>query len=101
MRAQDEAKSIVTKDGDILEPWHIIVICILFVVGITVFTTCFFIVRRLHELHTQHNKVDGELFISDSGEMYSEFVVPVDELISKNYILMKVNHVAIKGGEKK
>lgn len=101
MRAQDEAKSIVIKDGDILEPWHVIVICILFVIGVTVFTTCFFVVRRLHELHTQHNEIDGELFVSDSGEMYSEFVVPVDELISKNYILMKVNHVAIKGGENK
>lgn len=100
MRAQDEAKSIVIKGGDILEPWNIVVICILFVVGIAVFITCFFIVRRLHELHTQHNKIDGELFISDSGEMYSEFAVPVDELISKNYILMKVNHVTIKGGEK-
>lgn len=101
MRVQDEAKSIVIEGGDILEPWHIVVICILFVVGITVFTTCFFVVRRLHELHAQHNKIDGELFISDSGEMYSEFVVPVDELISKNYILMKVNHVTIKGGENK
>lgn len=104
MRAQDETKSIVIKGGDILEPWHIIVICILFVVGITVFTTCFFVVRRLHELHAlhaQHNKIDGELFISDSGEIYSEFVVPVDELISKDYILMKVNHVAMKGGETK
>lgn len=84
-----------------MEPWHIIVICILFVIGVTVFTTCFFVVRRLHELHTQHNKIDGELFVSDSGDMYSEFGIPVDELISKDYILMKVNHVATKGGEKK
>lgn len=101
MRVQDEAKSIVIKGGDILEPWRIIVICILFVVGITVFTTCFFIVRRLHELHAQHNKIDGELFISDSGEMYSEFGIPVEELVAKDYILMKVNHVTMKGGEKK
>lgn len=94
-------KNAGTKDGDILEPWHIIAICILFVVGITVLTTCFFIVRRLHELHVQHNKIDGELFVSDSGEMYSEFGIPVDELVTKDYILMKVNHVIMKGGEKK
>ena len=77
----------------LLEPYMIIVVCVLFVIGVAVITTSFFIVRRLHELHKVHNKIEGELFISDDGEMFAQYGIPIEEILERDYILLKVNRV--------
>jgi hypothetical protein len=66
--------------------------------GIPFLVTCFHIIRRLRELHKEHNKYEGELFVSDGGEIFSEFHIPIGELTSKDYILLKVTKVEPKGG---
>lgn len=99
MKAQERVINIVIKDGDyILEMWEIIVLCIAFVVGIVITVTAGFIIRRLHELHTQHNVIDGTLFITVDGEIYSEFGISIEELSNKDYILMKIDSSIKEGG---
>lgn len=80
-------------DNYILESYMIIVIAVLFVIGVAMITTSFFIVRRLHELHKAHNKIEGELFISDDGEMFAQYGIPIEEILERDYILLKVNRV--------
>ena len=46
----------------------------------------------------QHNKIDGELFIADTGECFAEYGIPIPEIINRNYILLKVHHI---GGKEK
>lgn len=38
-------------------------------------------------------KIEGELFVSETGEMFSEFGIPVDEILNRDYILLKVNQI--------
>ena len=84
-------------------PGFIVAMVIVILIGVPVLTTSFFVVRRLHELHTAHNKIDGELFISDTGDMYAEYGIPIPEILERNYILLKVNHIGhitqTKGGK--
>lgn len=84
-------------------PGFIIAMIATVLIGVPVLTTSFFIIRRLHELHTSHNKIDGELFISDTGDMYAEYGIPIPEILERSYILLKVNHISpiikTKGGK--
>jgi hypothetical protein len=79
--------------------WFIVAIVVSCLIGVPFLTLSFFVVRRLHELHTQHNKIDGELFISDSGECFAEYGIPIPEIINRNYILLKVHHIGGKENE--
>lgn len=84
---------VIREDDYALEPYMIVVIAVLFVIGVAVITTSFFIVRRLHELHKVHNKIEGELFISEDGEMFAQYGIPIEEILERDYILLKVNRV--------
>jgi hypothetical protein len=79
-------------------PGFVIALVLSCLIGVPFLTLTFFVSRRLHELHTQHNKIDGELFISDSGECFAEYGIPIPEIINRNYILLKVHHI---GGKEK
>ena len=79
--------------------WFIAAIVVSCLIGVPFLTLSFFVIRRLHELHTQHNKIDGELFISDSGECFAEYGIPIPEIINRNYILLKVHHIGGKEDE--
>lgn len=74
----------------------ILLIVLMLLIGIPLIVLTFFVCRRLHEMHTTHNTIEGELFVSDSGEIFSEFGIPVSELCEREYILLKVHHVKPK-----
>lgn len=69
-------------------------------IGIPLCTLTFFVCRRLRELHNTHNVIEGELFVSDSGEIYSQFGIQLDEIVKRDYILLQVHHVNNKKEEK-
>lgn len=75
------------------DPVVVTIIVLAVVIGVPVLTTSFFVIRRLHELHESHNKIDGELYISDDGDMYAEYGIPIPEILERNYILLKVNRI--------
>jgi hypothetical protein len=55
------------------------------------------VVRRLRYLSKRKEEAIGTLFVSDDGDIFSEFEVPVDNLAQRDYIYLKVHHV--KKGE--
>lgn len=74
----------------------ILLIALIAVIGIPLIILTFFVCRRLHEMHATHNVIEGELFVSDDGEIFSEFGIEVSELCKRDYILLKVHHVKPK-----
>ena len=56
-----------------------------------------YVVKRLRYLSKRKEEVIGTLFVSDDGDIFSEFEVPVDNLAQRDYIYLKVHHV--KKGE--
>ena len=56
------------------------------------------VVRRLRYLSKRKEESIGTLFVSDDGDIFSEFEVPVDNLAQRDYIYLKVHHV--KKGER-
>lgn len=56
-----------------------------------------YVVKRLRYLSKRKEEAIGTLFVSDDGEIFSEFEVPVDNLAQRDYIYLKVHHV--KKGE--
>ena len=77
----------------------ILILVLVLVIGIPLVVLTFFVCRRLHEMHTTHNTIEGELFVSDDGEIFSEFGIPVSELCEREYILLKVHHIKPKAKE--
>lgn len=59
--------------------------------------TALHVVRRLRFLSKRKEEAIGTLFVSDDGDIFSEFEVPVDNLAQRDYIYLKVHHV--KKGE--
>lgn len=55
------------------------------------------VVKRLRYLSKRKEEAIGTLFVSDDGDIFSEFEVPVDNLAQRDYIYLKVHHV--KKGE--
>lgn len=74
----------------------VLLIVLVLVIGIPLIVLTFFVCRRLHEMHTTHNTIEGELFVSDDGGIFSEFGIPVTELCKREYILLKVHHIKPK-----
>jgi hypothetical protein len=61
------------------------------------FVVAVYVVKRLRYLNKRKEEAIGTLFVSDDGEIFSEFEVPVDNLAQRDYIYLKVHHV--KKGE--
>ena len=61
-------------------------------IGLPFTVLTFFIVRRLRQLSI-FRSLQGEIFINDEKEVYSQFYIPIDALSEKEYILLKVNRV--------
>lgn len=81
-----------------ISPGFIIGIIFAVLCGVPCITCAFFFIRRMHELHTVHNKIEGELYVSLDGGMYAEYGITIPEICERNYILLKVN--VIKEGTK-
>ena len=77
----------------------IILIALILTIGIPLIVLTFFVCRRLHEMHNTHNTIEGELFVSDDGQIFSEFGIPIDEICKREYLLLKVHHVKPKQKE--
>ena len=71
----------------------ILLVILIVLIGIPLIVLTFFVCRRLHEMHTTHNTIEGELFVSDDGGIFSEFGIPVSELCEREYVLLKVHHI--------
>lgn len=74
----------------------ILLVILIVLIGIPLIVLTFFVCRRLHEMHTTHNTIEGELFVSDDGGIFSEFGIPVSELCERKYVLLKVHHIKPK-----
>lgn len=66
-------------------------------IATAVITLTFFVCRRLHELHKEHNKVDGDIFIGLDGGVNASFNAPPEVLREQEYILLKVHTINVKG----
>lgn len=77
----------------------IVMLIIAVLVLIIISTLTFFVCRRLSELHRERLKPEGHIFVDDTGDMFSEFDIPMAELIKRDYILVKVTHVKPKTKE--
>jgi hypothetical protein len=77
---------------------YLILIIFGFALGIPFLITCFHVTQRLKDLKREKKGFEGELFVSEDGDIFSEFYIPIDSVISKNYILLKVTKVEPKGG---
>lgn len=65
-------------------------------IGIPVLIASFTMIRRMTELHKDRKTCEGELLVFDSGEVFSEFHIPIEEMTEKDYILLKVTKVKPK-----
>ena len=54
------------------------------------------VVKRLRYLSKRKEEAIGTLCVSDDGEIFSEFEVPVDNIAQRDYIYLKVHHVKKK-----
>ena len=59
-------------------------------------TLSYFVIRRLRELHKERRTVQGIIFVSSAGDMFTEIEVPIDVLMQSEYILMKIEPIAVK-----
>lgn len=59
-------------------------------------TLSYFVIRRLRELHKERKTVQGIIFVSSAGDMFTEIDVPIDVLMQSEYILMKIEPITIK-----
>lgn len=66
------------------------------VIGVPLMTLSFFVIRRLKELRAMHKSAEGDLYISDRGEMYAEYSIPIPEIVERDYILLNVHHITLK-----
>lgn len=83
--------------------YHFIIwISSVLLIGLPVLTLSFFVIRRLIELHKDRKKMaSGCLFISENGEVYSEFSKSINELSDYDYIILKINKInTTDGGDK-
>lgn len=71
----------------------LLAVCLVITVSVIILT--YFVCRRLHELHTQHNKVDGDIFVEPDGGIHASFNIPPEEM--GEFILLKVHNVTVKG----
>lgn len=71
----------------------IIFLCALLLI---IATLSYFVIRRLRELHKERKTVQGIIFVSSAGDMFTEIEVPIDVLMQSEYILMKIEPIAVK-----
>ena len=59
-------------------------------------TLSYFVILILRELHKERKTVQGIIFVSSAGDMFTEIDVPIDVLMQSEYILMKIEPITIK-----
>lgn len=66
------------------------------VIGVPFTVFVFHTVRRLRDLHNENRTIEGELFVTDDGEMYSEFGIDLEDIKQRDTLLLKVHHIKSK-----
>lgn len=66
------------------------------IIGVPFTVFVFHTVRRLRDLRNENRTIEGELFVTDDGELYSEFGIDYDDIKQRDTILLKVHHIKSK-----
>lgn len=78
------------------EVMNLILLVICAAVAITMIVLAIHIIKRLRYLQSENRTIEGELFVTDDGEMYSEFGIGLDEINQRDTLLLKVHHIKSK-----
>ena len=76
---------------------NLILLIICAVVALTMIVLAIHVIKRLRYLKSENRTIEGELFVTDDGEMYSEFGIDLDDIKQRDTILLKVHHIKSKG----
>lgn len=67
---------------------------LLFIVGMTLLALFSVILDALRKRRLRNEKpYDGDIFINKEGDMYAQFEIPVDAIIHKKSVHMRVHYV--------
>lgn len=66
------------------------------IIGVPFTVFVFHTVRRLRDLRNENRTIEGELFVTDDGEMYSEFGIDLEDIKQRDTLLLKVHHIKSK-----
>lgn len=80
-----------------IEYGMIIGLLAIMIIGVPFTVFVFHTVRRLRDLRNENRTIEGELFVTDDGEMYSEFGIDYDDIKTRDTLLLKVHHIESKG----
>lgn len=75
----------------------IIVLITCMIVGIPFIIFMIHVIQRLRYLKSENRTIEGELYVTDEGEIYSEFGIDFDEIKTRDTILLKVHHIKSGG----
>ncbi len=82
-----------------MEPQYgvIIALTIGMVIGVPFIVFMIHVIQRLRYLKSENRTIEGELFVTDEGEIYSEFGIDFEEIKARDTILLKVHHIKSGG----
>lgn len=75
---------------------NLILLIICAVVALTMIVLAIHVIKRLRYLKSENRTIEGELFVTDDGEMYSEFGIDLDDIKQRDTLLLKVHHIKSK-----
>lgn len=78
------------------EVMNLVLLVICAAVAITMIVLAIHVIKRLRYLQSENRTIEGELFVTDDGEMYSEFGIDYDEIKQRDTLLLKVHHIKSK-----
>lgn len=81
---------------ELKEVTNLILLVVCVAVAIMMIVLAVHVIKRLRYLQSENRTIEGELFVTDDGEMYSEFGIDYDEIKQRDTILLKVHHIKSK-----
>lgn len=75
---------------------NLILLIICAVVALTMIVLAIHVIKRLRYLKSENRTIEGELFVTDDGEMYSEFGIDLEDVKQRDTLLLKVHHIKSK-----
>lgn len=81
---------------ELKEVTNLILLVVCVAVAIMMIVLAVYVIKRLRYLQSENRTIEGELFVTDDGELYSEFGIDYDEIKQRDTILLKVHHIKSK-----
>lgn len=81
---------------ELKEVTNLILLVVCVAVAIMMIVLAVHVIKRLRYLQSENRTIEGELFVTDDGEMYSEFGIDLDEIKQRDTILLKVHRIKSK-----